>query len=292
MSHQAPTPLPSALDRAADAMDLLKGTIELSCLDPQPTSHWGVLVSGIDEPVCVSALGVYATALIAQIVRVDVVLSDALIGDPVAFATALRRNVQRTIGDSNELTDNFREYQRDPWITEAIAHLLFALAREELSDCVPGPVRALTLPHTQVREQGLDLIGVFELEEGAGICVTESKASEEHANSQLAKATTLFKTLDTGDRDEDLLRALNLFTAYLSPGMREAVPNAMWSGERSYAPLLTFRTNFNAASERPNTLGLLAPPVDRRRLIAIELQTYSGFFNDVADAMRAAVVDY
>ena len=279
--------------RAAEAIERIRSDVKIDCVDPQPPSHWGVLISSIDTDDCMGSIGVYATALIAQIVGVDLVLSDALIGNRPAFTETLTLNVERTIGPNNELDDDFRRYQRDPWITEALGHLLFALAKDVASDCVPGPVRALTLPHTQVREQGLDLVGVFELDDGnVGICITESKASETNAGSQLAKAAKLFRALDDGERDADVLQALNLFRGYLAPNIRDALPDAMWTGERSYAPLLSFRTNFDPATARESTLGRLAPPVDRRRVIAVELQNYRAFFDGVADGMRAAAAEY
>jgi hypothetical protein len=66
----------------------------------------------------------------------------------------------------------------------------------------------------------------------------------------------------------------------------------MWAGERLYAPLLAFRTDFNPSAERPTTLGALSVAHDRRRLVAIQLNEYAKFFDAVADAMRSAIADY
>ena len=98
------------------------------------------------------------------------------------------------------------------------------------------------------------------LDGGAGISVTESKASEIYCNSQLVRAVTLLQELDRGARDNDLLQALNVFTNYLPDNLRVAAPAAMWTGERVYAPLLAFRTDFNPSAERPTTLGALKVP--------------------------------
>jgi hypothetical protein len=287
-----PAPVPDPVALAQAALSVLKGVLVPVCADPHPGSHWVVEVEGLDDPNVTTALGRYGTALIAQIVRVDLVFSAALLDTSPAFLTTLTANVHRAIGSDNDISTDFRRYQRDPWITEAIGHLLFNIAVAEDSHCVPGRVAVLTLPHIQVREQGLDLIGVYALGDGAGISITESKASETYASSQLNKAVKLFRALDSGDRDSDLLQALNVFTNYLPDDLRAATPAAMWAGERSYSPLLAFRTSFNPTTERPATLGALKVPHDRRRLLVVRLSDYGTFFDRVADGMRAAVGDY
>lgn len=293
MTNVPATPAHDELvQRVANATVTLAARVHVESAEPQPDSHWAILVSGLDEPASVNALGQYATALIAQLVGVDLVLSAELLGDGPEFLDALRRNVERAVGADNQIDDGFRQYQRDPWITEAIGHLLFGLANRDPSDCVPGKIHALTLPHTQVREQGLDLVGVFEHDGRVGLSITESKASEQYPAAQLRRAVSLFKALDAGDRDADLLQALNLFRNNLSAEIRASLAEAMWSGERLYAPLLSFRVGLDPSTERQATLGVLAPPSERRRLIVVKLSNYPAFFDGVANAMRAAVGDY
>lgn len=291
-SPQLPASHPDAVKRVSDAMDLLGDSVRFTCLDPQPASHSGVFVSEIESATCIEALGQYGTGLIAQVVGVDLRLSDALFGNSPGFRDTLKRNVERTVGASNTISANFRAYQRDPWITEALGHLLVALASREANHCVPGTVHALTLPHTQVREQGLDLVGVAELDGGVALCIAESKASEGSPGSQLSKAVKLFKAIDARDRDNDLLQALNIFRNYLTAEIRAELPEAMWSRDRLYAPVISFRTGLDPSTERPTTLGQLNPPSHQRRLICVRLEDYGAFFNGVADAMRAAVASY
>jgi hypothetical protein len=288
----APDALPDPVAHAQAALSALGTALSPVCADPHPDSHWVVELEGLEDPEAVTALGRYATALIAQIVRIDLVFSAELLNSSPAFLTTLTTNVHQAIGGDNHISDDFRRYQRDPWITEAIGHVLFTIAAQQDSDCVPGRVAVLTLPHIQVRQQGLDLIGVYALDYGAGISVTESKASEIYGNSQLTRAVVLFRALDRGDRNGDLLQALNVFAKYLPDGLRDAAPAAMWAGERTYAPLVAFRTSFHPTTERPTTLGALKVPHDRRRLLSVRLNSYGAFFDDVADAMRAAIGDY
>ncbi len=288
----SPAPLPDPVASAQSALSALRTALSPVCADPHPNSHWVVEVEGLEDPGAVSALGRYATALIAQVVRIDLLFSAELLEASPAFLATLTANVHQAIGGDNHISNDFRRYQRDPWITEAIGHLLFRIAAEQDSHCVPGRVAVLTLPHIQVRQQGLDLIGVYTLADGAGISITESKASETYGNSQLTKAVKLFRALDRGDRSSDLLQALNLFSKYLPDNLRAAAPAAMWAGERIYAPLLAFRTSFHPTTERPTTLGALKVPHDRRRLLAVRLNDYGTFFDEVADAMRTAIGDY
>ncbi|MGO9976038.1 MAG: hypothetical protein ACLP01_25195 [Solirubrobacteraceae bacterium] len=287
-----PAAVPNPVAHALAALSTLRAALSLVCADPHPDSHWVVEVGGLNDPSAVSALGRYATALIAQVVRIDLVFSAELLETSPAFVTTLTANVHQAIGHDNQISNEFRRYQRDPWITEVIGHLLFMIAAEQDSHCVPGRVAVLTLPHIQVRQQGLDLIGVYALRHGAGISITESKASETYCTSQLTKAVRLFRALDRGDRSSDVLQALNVFTNYLPDSLRTEAPIAIWAGERLYAPLLAFRTSFHPTTERPTTLGALKVPHDRRRLLAVRLHNYAAFFDDVADAMRGAIKDY
>src|SRR4051794_30592588 len=116
-----------AIDRIALALETLREHTELVCVSPQPDSHWCLNVAGIDSPDSIAALGVYCTGLIAQVVRVDLSLSDALLGRTDAFRDRLNAMVARAVGDSNDIDETFRTKQRDPWITEALGHLLLGM---------------------------------------------------------------------------------------------------------------------------------------------------------------------
>jgi hypothetical protein len=281
-----------AVARIAAALETLREQSALVCVSPQPDSHWCLNVSGIDSPVSVAALGVYCTGLIAQVVRVDLSLSDALLGRTDVFRDRLNAMVVRAVGNSNAIDETFRTKQRDPWITEALGHLLFGMTKDEPNDCLPGGIEALTLPHLQVREQGLDLVGVFAVDGTPGIAVGESKASETGAGSQLARAVELFRALEDQERDEDILQALNLMSGYLPAALVEKLPAAIWDGDRVYCPVLTFRVNFDPSTNRPDGIGAIALTSDRKRVVAMRLATYRNFFDSVADAMRSAIEDY
>lgn len=141
-------------------------------------------------------------------------------------------------------------------------------------------------------EKGLDLVGVYESPDGVGVSVAESKASERYGQVQLGRAISLYRALDEGRRDQDLLQALNLLIAYLPPHVRESAPEAFWEGRRMYAPLVVFCRDFNPGSNRPGTLGGLSPPHDGRRLITACFPGYASFFTAVVAAMWRAVARF
>jgi hypothetical protein len=275
------------------ARTALEQQLSITNREPNPTSHRCAIVSDFDDDEQVEALGIYLTGLIAQLVKVDLEVSAWLFGENPAAIETLRANVDRTVGASNELSDFERVYRRDPWIAEAIGHLLIGAARNGPTECLDGRLHALSLLHMVVSEQGLDLIGVYECDNGSvGLSITEAKASESNGQAQLQRAVELFQALDDRKRDLDLLQALNSFQAYIPQDLLDRVAAAVWTDTRSYSPCIAFSDGFNPESDRPLTLGRLRPPRSDRRLISVELSSYRRFFDDVADAMRRAVGEF
>jgi hypothetical protein len=54
--------------------------------------------------------------------------------------------------------------------------------------------------------------------------------------------------------------------------------------------MIVYQDAYNFINHRPN-LAKLSQPKERRRIIAVQLNDFYGFFDDVADAMRASIAE-
>lgn len=260
---------------------------------PPPDSHVVVTVSGLEDADAISALGVYLTALVANVVAIDLSLADRLLGAGADAEEQLRSDVHELIGDSNAISSSFREDQRNPWIAEGIAHLLVALPVEGPGPCVPGMVHALTLPHEKSSQQGLDTVAIYDAEDMLlAVCIGEAKASERLAGVHLGRSVKLFRSIDAGSREHSIRSTINMLSAYLRADVRDRVVPSFWKEQRMYMPVIGYKSDcgFQPTQNRPATLGSLAVPSTNRRLVTLSLQNFHQFFDDVADAMHAAIV--
>jgi hypothetical protein len=161
--------------------------------------------------------------------------------------------------------------------------------------CVPGRIWAATVPHDKVSKQGLDLVAVYDDAGFPALCIGESKASRLNAGRHLNSSIRLFRDVDARQRDYEIrVTMINSLDAHVPEDLRSQVPGMFWRDRRLYMPVIGFEggSGFDATTNRPNTFGLLLVAVDRRRCVSLDLGNYYGFFDDVADAMRAAIDVY
>jgi hypothetical protein len=277
--------------RLEDAIATLRECVHLSEREPRPDTHTLVEVRNLETPEATSALGTYLTGIVAGLVAVDRRITEQYLvtddGDQ-----QLRIEVEQIIGASNQLTGNFRDTRRNPWIAECLAHVFLMLAGEDPGVCVPGHIWAMTVPHDKVTQQGLDLVAVYEEEDGPSLCIGESKASEQWAADHLNDSIRLFRDVDDRKRDFQIrVTLINSLGAHIPEAVREAVPGMFWRDRRLYLPVIGHADNsdFNASSARPQTFGALTVPLERRRCVSVALADFHHFFDDVAIAMRDAV---
>jgi hypothetical protein len=276
-----------------DTIEALRSAAEFTEHAPGLTSHTLITVGGLEAPEAIAALGTFLTGLIAGAVTIDMRVIELLLGSGPEYAEELDRELTAVLGaDNDSITPSFREDRRDPWIGECLAHALLVIHRGEPGLCVPALVRAVTLPHDKPSQQGLDLVAIYEEDGGPGLCVGESKASENWAGQHLSRSVGLFREIDESKRNYQIRSVvLNTLFANVNPELQGKMEHLFWEDRRLYLPLIGYSaaSDFNPASERPQTLGVLSVPQNRRRLVVIPLESYPSFFDGVADAMRAAV---
>lgn len=277
------------------ALDGLRNALTLDVHQPTPGSHAVIHISGIETDQAVADLATYLVGVIASVVAVDLSITERYLGAGPDYAAQLRREVERVIGATNQVTDGFRDTRRNPWVAECLAHLLLIIAGEQVGLCVPGRVWAATVPHDKVSKQGLDLLAVYDDGGQPSLCIGESKASALHAGHHLNASIRLFREVDDRERDYEIrTMMINSLETHIPAELREQVPGMFWRDSRLYMPVIGYEagSGFNPTTDRPNTFGRLLVTVDRRRCVSIALGDFHAFFDAVANKMRDAITTY
>jgi hypothetical protein len=276
------------------AISDLKATLVFCVHEPTPATHEVITVSGAATEAGTLAFGRYLTALVAGAVTVDLRVVEQLLGEGANYEAELRRELEAILGTSNDsISQSFREDRRNPWIAEALAHALVIVSRGEVGFCIPALVHAVTLPHDKPSQQGLDLVAVYTAnEDPPGLCVGESKASENFPDQHLSKSMQLFREIDDSKRNYQIRTVvLNTLFANVPAAVRSRMVELFWEDRRVYMPVISYSTGagFTPTTDRPKTFGSLKVPIDDRRFVVLPLENYHDFFDAVAESMRAAV---
>jgi hypothetical protein len=183
------------------ALTTLRDRITVEEEPEGPDSHVVVRVTGLEEPDCREALGVYLTGLVANVVRIDLQLANVLLGVGADADAELSKDVERLIGASNvvddtntpvagTITSDFRDDFRNSWIAEGIGHALVSLPETTPGPCIPGVLHALTLPHHKSSQQGLDAVAIYDDEDFLALqVVLVSQIEALRSSSQTTRST-------------------------------------------------------------------------------------------------------
>ncbi len=287
MSVQAKAPV----SLLSDALDVLAAAVTFAP-GVASTSHVVVTVSGLEAPAVPVALGRYLVGAVAGAVGLDAQLCQQMLARGVNRQEETRREVAALIGESNvfltEEDRRFRDTRRNAWIGEGVGHALLTLSARQETSCVDGQVHALTAVHPTTTRQGLDSVSAYVQTGVLGIAIGESKSTCSHARENLGDAIGLFVEIEQGGYQQDLRRELMSFRHVLSPELAGQLRDSLWTDNASYLPMIVHQDPYDFMNHRPN-LAKLVQPLQRRRVIVVQLAQFHAFFDAVADAMRAAV---
>jgi hypothetical protein len=273
------------------ALDDLSAAVTLTALPATPT-HTALAAEGVEDPRATLALGRYLVGAVAGAIDLDATVSAALLGQGPDARAELERSIRRLVGDNNRFESaqevQFRDSWRNAWIAEGIAHALLVVRARAETLCVSGPVHAVSAAHTLPTEPGLDAVAIYSEGDQPVIVVGESKASQCDGSSRLTEAAGIFSGIDQGDYGPELRSHLLALRRVVPVDIASRISESLWRDERCYLPVVVHETPFDPLAER-ETLGRLAPPVERRRVLIVRLSDFHGFFDAVSDAMRAAV---
>jgi len=282
---------PPPLEVLEEALDVLDQHLFLSEVTG-PTTHVSISAENLEHADVPRALGRYFVGVMAGAVDEDATLSEELLATTPDSAVEVRHNVLSVIGTTNRFPDKaargFRDRVRNPWIAELVAHALLVLRARRETACLAGTPFALKQPHIDPRRQGLDLIGIYDSQGDPAAAIGEAKASRRYGKRRLNEAADFFSRIDKGKRGVEIRSELGALKHVLPAGLREKVADGYWRERRCYLPVVVFNDPIDEESDHDG-LGALAPPVECRRLIALQLERFHPFFNDVADEIRTAL---
>ncbi|GHJ49044.1 hypothetical protein Cs7R123_63860 [Catellatospora sp. TT07R-123] len=275
----------------ADALDDLEKAIDFNKGKAADT-HTVVAINGLSKPEVPVALGRYLVGALAGAVELDAKLSSQLLAYGPDGHAEIQSTVTALVGTTNVFTTDgeirFRDTKRNAWIGEGVGHALLALSARQETSCTDGQVVTLKRVHPTATRQGLDSVSTYVKAGVLGIAIGESKSTQKYASGNLGEAIGLFVKLENGVYEQDLRDAVMSFRYVLSDDLKPQVSQELWKTNAAYLPMIVHETAYNFATSRP-ILASLRQPLERRRIIVVQLDDFHAFFDRVADAMRAAV---
>ena len=261
----------------------------VSITSVSPTTHNVAIVSGLEDASIRDALATYLLNCAVQSVRVNLAILNDLLGDSEDAATALAGELTRLLGNNNDLTDDFRQDQRDPWMAEALAHLLLKIAGNLPPLPPPGSLHALTPVHDDVKEHGLDLVGIYtnSASGNLGLAVSETKASANNPTAHVASAADLFTSVMTGRRDPHIRSKIQSLRHALPSQTQTLITPSFWKNECCFSAYVAMSDScdFDANAARPTYLQIQP----RATIVIVPLSNYQAFFDSIADRMRSLI---
>lgn len=255
-----------------------------------PTSHTAVVADGLDDPGVPPALGHYLLGVIAGAVQLDATLADHLMPRGVDGRAEIDAQVRKAIGDTNTfVTDQekyFRDRVRNAWIGEGLGHAMFIVRNRQDTACLHGRVEAVTEPHAEPSQSGLDAVAIYAVDGEPFVAIEEAKSTNERGLEELRKAAGFFADVDKRRYGPHLRAHLIALRHAVPSALRNGIAEAIVRDAACYLPVIVHGMPFKHLEDR-NWLASLTPPVDRRRLLVMRIGDFHGFFDTVADTMRA-----
>lgn len=236
-------------------------------------------------------LGVFLTASIAQCVEFNLAIRQALF-DEADLGRDLAASVVSVIGADNSISTITKRDERNPWLWEAISHLLIHLARSDPQRHPPGPVLAKSLIHLDPKDHGLDLFAIYG-DMALGVTVGECKAYLGRPAAGIRDAAERLRELDSTDRDSEIRQFVAAAGVVLDDAKRKLLTGAFWRKERCYVPFVCCdESEASAWTRARKSLRSLGVDIDRRILIPLVISDAWCFFDDLSNAIRDYAAEY
>jgi hypothetical protein len=249
-----PTIAPFLSQQACDtAVAAISAAVTVS--SASPSTHNVAMISGLENETVIGALATYLVNCAAQTVSTNLAILSDLLGESEDTAGALRVEIGRLIGENNSITEDFRQDHRDPWMAEGLAHLFLRIASSHPPLPPPGYLHALTPVHDDVKEHGLDLVGIYTCTASGvlGLAVSESKASENNATAHVASAAELFRDVMYGRRDPHIRSKVQALRHALPDTAQALITPAFWNNEKCFSAYVAMSgsSGFDVNAARP-----------------------------------------
>lgn len=256
----------------------------------QGTTHSVLLLDSFEEECTLEAIAVYLVASVAQSIDHNLHIREALF-DRETFQKDLRRDVHSVIGEANS-DDRFVNTRRDPWMWEAISHMIIYLSSRSCEFHPSGRILAKTNVKHDVTGHGLDLIAIYETprDKRIGISAGECKAYFQDPERGIADASKKLGEVDKNKRDVDIRATISQLRGFIDANANAKLAGSFWREERSYFPFICCdKAAAKPWSKARGALDKLAVPVPRKVLIPISLSSARKIFCTIAELMRQYV---
>ncbi|MGD9684057.1 MAG: hypothetical protein AB7W16_23045 [Candidatus Obscuribacterales bacterium] len=278
----ATTPTMSDIQTACDAIERA-----ISLKEHKAGTHVVTEVTGLDAMS--KEVAVYLYACLSAHIDYSLNIIESLVGTTANARKTLSNDIRSyLIAPEDSDPELFRITERDPWILEGIAHLLMKLSRNLAPLSPPGPIEVMTDLHDDVKGHGLDQVGFFLEGELLSMNIGEAKATEKKIRTRIDDTGKTFEEVKNGVYEPHIRSRVQQLRYALSPNLQQLVTASFWENRQAFIAITGFpeQAGLNISSSRKcyERVGL---PEERIRLIAVKLNDYRAFFEQVSLALLA-----
>jgi hypothetical protein len=250
-------------------------------------THSVLLVENFGKRSCLEATAVYLVSAISQNIEANLQLREALF-DEDNFERDLGNDVKRVVGDST-VEDEFKTMVRDPWLWEGISHMFVHLSRLNPAFHAVGEVLAKTSIKFDVRDHGLDMIGIYE-GENFGLTAGECKAYLNDPSRAITDATSKLGEVESNARDIEIRAAVSQLRPSISEDKQRKIAGGFWNNERSYYPFVCCDDqHVKKWTNRRKLMRAMEIPAEQKVLVPLAMRNARGKFDRLCELMRIYV---
>ncbi|RXY99180.1 hypothetical protein [Fictibacillus sp. S7] len=269
-----------------EKLDYLKTSLRAQLI--KTSTHHSIIITGLSsEQHIIECLSVYMVGLIANAIQANLSIRNDLLEEGIDGIIDLEESIFELIGESNNLNRDFIEDERNPWLAESIIHLLLTIANDVENLHPAGEIIAVGLVHDDPKDKGLDLTALY-LKGNIGLTIGECKAYKLYPNKAVSKAVGFFDGIDENKKMGKRIRTqVQIMRQLLSSDLSSMVTHGFWRQERCFLTSLIYDNSIQKDwSKARRSMQKLNVPVDKRIIIPIYLDDFSGFFDKLSDEMR------
>jgi len=248
--------------------------------------HCVIRIYGLDQrDTIIKGVAVYMVGAIASCIEFNLKIRAALFNEDT-LKRDLYRDVVEVVGQDNDMADESKTCERNPWIWEGICHLIFHLSLNNEANHPPGRLLAKSSIHINVKDHGLDVIALYGTG-SLGVTTGECKAYLQRPGEAITDAANRLGEVDRKSRDVEIRAALAQFRPSLTPDKQKMLAGTFWHEERAYFPMVCCDSthSVNWTTNRV-VLTRLKPPANRKYLVPASIDNAESFFDAVSEAMR------
>lgn len=269
------------------ALSLLAAKVSVA--EATAPTHRVVTASGWNaDPTVRKAVACYLVALRVCAVNSALRVRAQLTDTPDSEAEVIG-NVESIVGvGGTGLTKEQKERVRNPWIAEGLWHLCFCLAKGNPQLHPAGKIIAVSQPHLESTEHGLDIAAIYQDTTGFALSLVETKAYQKRPNSALSDAAKFYRKVDGKRFDLKIRQAIQHMRAELPPALKNRIHEELWRRARCYMPNPHYDAQYGVAwtNARPS-LKNLSPGNSGIIIMPHAISGFDAYFRQLADEMLA-----